>query len=179
VVSPDGGFIVENLPGVAGGDFTRFAVDSVLPGFGNIFITTALFFFTYTTVLAYAMYLNSCAAFLTKGDIKGDRYKKTVFIINLLIVLSVFAGSLAAADTVWNFASATMGIQAVLVPVCLFFLAKPVRNILKDYEDQKKREIVPVFIPDNCGIKDAELWNSIIPNNYPEEYQAYKDSYKE
>ena len=54
VVDPSGGFIVEHLQGVPEGPlFTQSAVDSVLPGFGSAFVAIALFFFAFTTMMAY------------------------------------------------------------------------------------------------------------------------------
>ncbi len=30
----------------------------------------------------------------------------------------------------------------------------------------------PVFIPERCGFKDAEIWNDIAKKNYPEQLAA-------
>ncbi|MBD5023891.1 sodium:alanine symporter, partial [Xanthomonas citri pv. citri] len=50
----DGSFIVHQLKGVeAGPGFTQAAIDSVLPGFGAGFVAIALFFFAFTTIMAY------------------------------------------------------------------------------------------------------------------------------
>jgi len=37
--------------------------------------------------------------------------------------------------------------------------------------------IDPVFIPEECGIKDAELWNKIIEEDYSEELANYKKAF--
>jgi len=39
--------------------------------------------------------------------------------------------------------------------------------------------IDPVFIPEECGIKDVELWNKIIEEDYSEELANYKKVFKE
>ena len=39
-----GGFLVENLPGIASSNFTQEAVNMILPGFGNTFVAIALLF---------------------------------------------------------------------------------------------------------------------------------------
>ncbi len=56
VVGGDGGFIVQNLPAATDPNspaFTQLAVESVVPAFGKHFVAMALFFFAFTTVLAY------------------------------------------------------------------------------------------------------------------------------
>ena len=51
------GFIVENLPGVGFGPaYTQTAVDTLIPGFGSAFVAIALFFFAFTTLMAYYYY---------------------------------------------------------------------------------------------------------------------------
>nr|MBK5235838.1 hypothetical protein [Clostridium sp.] len=54
-------------------------------------------------------------------------------------------------------------------------LTKPVLATLKDYEQQKKMGLDPVFIPERCGIKGAEAWNDITAQNYPEQLAALRE----
>ncbi|MDW3642751.1 alanine:cation symporter family protein, partial [Vibrio sp. 1291-1] len=52
----EGAFLVQNLPadiGANGPVFTQMAIESALPGVGKPFIAVALFFFAFTTILAY------------------------------------------------------------------------------------------------------------------------------
>jgi AGCS family alanine or glycine:cation symporter len=54
VHNPDGGYIVENLPGVEyGAAFTQYAVSQLLPSFGPAFVAISLAFFAFTTIVAY------------------------------------------------------------------------------------------------------------------------------
>lgn len=56
VVAPDGnGFLVEKNAIVGGNAnlYTQAAVDTLLPGYGNKFIGIAIFFFAFTTIIAY------------------------------------------------------------------------------------------------------------------------------
>ena len=48
----------------------------------------------------------------------------------------------------------------------LLFLVKPVAALLKDFERQKKLGLDPVFVPEDCGIKNAELWHEITNEHY-------------
>ena len=47
------------------------------------------------------------------------------------------------------------------------------------YERQLKKGIDPVFIPENCGIKNAPIWHEIIEKNYSKELEAYRAAFIE
>lgn len=55
----EGMFLVQNLPAdiiASSPAFTQIAVDSALPGIGKPFVAFALFFFAFTTILAYLLH---------------------------------------------------------------------------------------------------------------------------
>jgi AGCS family alanine or glycine:cation symporter len=52
--------------------------------------------------------------------------------------------------------------MAWLNVIAILLLTKPGVATLRDYEEQKKMGLDPVFIPERCGIKDAEMWNEIV-----------------
>ena len=173
-----GGFLVQLLPGVEKSNFTQAAVDSVLPGFGGSFVAIALFFFTFTTVLAYAFYTDSSIAFLFKKNTSGPGYKYGILLTRLAIVVMTYIGAVSSVDVVWNFGSAAVGAMAWFNIIVIIILAKPGIATLKDYEEQKKMGLAPVFIPSRCGIKDAELWDTIIPKHYAKELAALNEQLK-
>ena len=54
VTGPDGAQVFTGLANIsAGTGFTQAAMEQVLPGFGSMFVAVALFFFAFTTVIAY------------------------------------------------------------------------------------------------------------------------------
>lgn len=167
-----GGFLANFLPGVEKSNFTQMAVDSVFPGVGAPFVAIALFFFTFSTVLAYAFYTDSSVAYLFKKNAEGPGYKYGILLSRLAIVAMTFIGAVGHVDVVWNFGSAAVGAMAWFNIVVIVLLTKPGLATLRDYEDQKKMGIDPVFIPSRCGIKDAELWEEIAAKNYPKQLAA-------
>jgi len=173
-----GGFLVQLLPGVEKSNFTQAAVDSVLPGYGGAFVAIALFFFTFTTVLAYAFYTDSSIAYLFKKDTSGPGYKYGILLSRLAIVIMTYIGAVASVDVVWNFGSAAVGAMAWFNIIVIILLAKPGIATLRDYEEQKKMGLDPVFLPSRCGIKDAELWDTIIPKHYAKELAALNEKLK-
>ena len=169
-----GGFLMQSLPGIEKSNFTQEAVNSVLPGFGGSFVAIALFFFTFSTVLAYAFYADSSIAYLFKKDANSAGYKYGILLTRIAVIAATFIGSVSAVDVVWNFGSAAVGAMAWFNIIVIILLAKPGIATLKDYEAQKKMGLDPVFIPARCGIKGAELWETIIPRTYAKELAALK-----
>jgi AGCS family alanine or glycine:cation symporter len=58
--------------------------------------------------------------------------------------------------------------------IAILFLTKPALATLRDYEEQKRMGLDPIFIPERCGIKNAEIWNEVVEKNYPEELAALR-----
>ena len=173
VVSGSGEAIITHLGDMDSGLFPAIAVNSLFPGFGSAFITIAVFFFTYTTVLAYSVYLNGINHYLFKSKVKEQSTKNFMLAVNILVVLFTLVGPAIKATTIWSLASAMSGIVYFVNLLAIVLLWKPAAATLKDYERQKKAGIDPVFIPENCGIKNAELWDEIVRDDYKAEYDAY------
>lgn len=178
VSAAGGGFITELIPGVDKGNFTQTAVNTFIPGLGGAFVTIALFFFSLTTVFAYAFYTDSNIGYLFKNSKNIKAYKLTLNIFRLILSTGVFIGAISQADVVWNFGSAGVGAMAWFNIVVILLLFKPGIATLKDFEAQKKLGLDPVFIPSKLGIKGAELWETIITKNYPEQLKAYNATMK-
>lgn len=170
-----GGFLAQFLPGVEKSNFTQMAVDSVFPGIGAPFVAIALFFFTFSTVLAYAFYTDSSVAYLFKKNAEGPGYKYGIMVSRLAIVAMTFIGAVGHVDVVWNFGSAAVGAMAWFNIIVIVLLTKPGLATLRDYEEQKKMGLDPVFVPSRCGIKDAELWEEIAAKTYPEQLHALQE----
>jgi AGCS family alanine or glycine:cation symporter len=172
VVNPAGGFLVENLPGVAGGvAFTQASINTLIPGLGSPFIAIAVFFFAFTTLLAFGYYADCNVAYLFK---KSKHHNTIIMVVRAVLVISTFYGTIRTSDAAWNLADIGVGMMAWLNIITIILLTKPALATLKDYEEQKKMGLDPVFIPERCGIKGAELWNDIVEKNYGEQAAALK-----
>ncbi len=169
-----GGFLAEFLPGIEKSNFTQEAVSNVLPGFGGAFVALALFFFTFTTVLAYAFYADSSVAYLFKRNANGRGYRYGILFSRFAVITATFIGSVSSVDVVWNFGSAAVGAMAWFNIVVIVLLAKPGLATLRDYEAQRKLGLDPVFVPSRCGIAGAELWNDIAAQTYPAQLAALR-----
>lgn len=170
-----GGFILQQLQGVQASNFTQFAVNSLVPNAGGAFVAAALFFFTFTTVLAYAFYTDSSIGYLFKKNAGGESYRNVIYFFRLVVVASSFVGAISSVDVVWNFGSAAVGAMAWFNIVVILLLAKPGIATLRDYEAQKKMGLDPVFVPSRCGIKDADIWDDIALKHYPQQLAALNE----
>ncbi len=170
-----GGFILQHLQGVQASNFTQYAVNSLIPDAGGAFVAIALFFFTFTTVLAYAFYSDSSVAYLFKRNAQGDGYKYGILFSRIAVVTMSFIGAISSVDVVWNFGSAAVGAMAWFNIVVILLLAKPGIATLRDYEEQRKMGLDPVFVPSRLGIKDAEIWEGIAANRYPQQLAALNE----
>ena len=134
--------------------FTQMAVDQVLPGFGSGFVAVSLFFFAFTTIMAYYYIAETNIAYLLKQR-KG---KIPIFILKIVILAATFYGSVKTANLAWALGDIGLGIMVWLNIIAIVILAKPALVALKDYERQKKEGKDPVFNPGKLGIKNADYW---------------------
>ena len=152
-----GTFIVEHLPGVeAGTAFTQHAVDAAFPiaGFGTIFVAFALFFFAFTTTMAYYYIAETNVAYL----FDGKKQKIGVRIVQIVILLATYFGAVRPAAAAWVLGDIGLGIMVWVNVIAILFMAKPAILALKDYEQQKRMGLDPVFDPRKIGIKNATFW---------------------
>ncbi|GHE82638.1 alanine/glycine:cation symporter family protein [Thalassotalea profundi] len=154
-------FIVQNIAGDIAANspaFTQIAVESVLEGFGKPFIALALFFFAFTTILAYYFIAENNVAYI-KRTIK---IPALTFMLKMLIMIAVFYGTIKAADIAWGMGDVGVGIMAwlnIIGIVIIFFMSKPAIKALRDYERQQKENVeVYTFDPKKLGIKNATFW---------------------
>jgi AGCS family alanine or glycine:cation symporter len=153
--APDGSYIVNNLGDVEPGpSYTQAAIETVLPGFGAGFVAVALFFFAFTTIMAYYYIAETNIAYLTRG-----RYSKwATFALKIVMLGATFYGAVKTASLAWALGDVGLGIMVWLNVIAIVILAKPALKALKDYEEQKKQGLDPVFDPVKLGIKNADYW---------------------
>lgn len=152
-----GKFIVENIPGIdAGTAYTQAAVDAAFPigGFGAAFVAIALFFFAFTTTMAYYYIAETNVAFI----FDGKKQKIAIRVVQLLIIIATYFGAVRTSKSAWTLGDIGLGIMVWVNVISLVFLVKPTLIALKDYEQQKKDGKDPQFNPEKLGIKNADFW---------------------
>ena len=151
--------IFEGVPGVQpseGAQFTQAAVESVLPGWGAGFVALALFFFAFTTIMAY-YYMAETNLTYVAGVRKPHRL--AILLLRLGIIGMVVFGAYHNAAMAWTLGDIGVGLMAWLNIIAIFLLQKPALAALRDYERQKKLGLDPTFDPQALGIRNADFWN--------------------
>ena len=154
--APDGTLLANNLGAEveAGPAYTQAAIESVLPGFGAGFVAIALLFFAFTTIMAYYYIAETNIAYLTRG--KSNKWP--MFAVKVALLAATFYGAVKTANLAWALGDIGLGIMVWLNMIAIAILAKPALIALKDYEEQKKQGLDPVFDPVKLGIKNADFW---------------------
>jgi hypothetical protein len=171
--------IVDNIPGIeAGPMWTQAAIESVIPGFGGLFVAIAIFFFAFTTLMAY-YYISETTLFYLgrKRNLKGLKVGLMILFLGM-----IYFGSVQNASLLWGLSDFGFGSMVWLNLVAILMLTKTALKVFKDYEKQKKAGIEPVFDPVKLGIKGADFWEEKIKEDNLkakkkiEEKQSVKDN---
>ena len=161
---PDGQFIVQNVAAgveINSPAFTQMAMETMYGQFGNIFIAVAVFFFAFTTILAYYYIAEVNVAYLTRFISRGAN-RTGLFLVKILIMVMVAYGGLNSAGYIWDIGDIGVGLMAWLNIVgilVIFIVARPTLTMLRDYEAQRKAGVKHyTFDPAKFGIKNAPYW---------------------
>ncbi len=171
-----------NAPaGEPGVFYTSSALGTVLGRrAGDMVVSIALFFFAFTTIMAYYYYAETNLVYLFNrwrrrqyrkhperleeleradmyfGDDRGE--KIVIWILRTCTITAVFIGSMAGSGVAWTVGDIGVGAMAWINIVAILLLSPKALRALKDYERQKKQGVEPRFNPKDLGIKNADYW---------------------
>jgi len=151
------GFVAEGIdPNTP--TFTQLAVESALPGVGKPFVAIALFFFAFTTLLAYYYIAETNVAYLRRFF----RVPGELVLLKLLLMGSVFYGAIRTASLAWGMGEIGVGLMAwlnIVAILILFFMGNAAIKALRDYERQREAGVTKyTFDPEALGIRGAAFW---------------------
>lgn len=156
-----GRFLVQNVPAsteIGSPAFTQLAVSTIFGNFGQIFVALAVFFFAFTTIVAYYYIAETNLAYLSYIT----KSPSLLFIVKCSIILAVGYGLLSATGYIWGIGDIGVGLMAwinIIGIVVTYFIYKPTIKALKDYEEQQKAGVKEyTFDPIKLGIKNATFW---------------------
>lgn len=155
-IAGDGSFVIENVPGIPFGvEYTQTAVDSVFNNFGSGFVAISILLFAFTSLMSYYYQAESNMNYIFPGN------KTAITVLRVLFLIASFYGVFNTGKMIWTFGDLGVGLMAWLNIIAILLLSKKAIEILKDYEEQKKLGIDPVFDPDKFNIKDkANIWRN-------------------
>jgi len=119
--------------------YTQAAVDSVLNGFGSTFVSIAMIFFVFTTIMAYYFYGESSIIqiFEHKKD-SAKAEKAAIWAFRIALLAMVIFGSLREANVIWQLGDVGVGLTAWINVIALLILCPEAVRLLKEYEKTLK-----------------------------------------
>lgn len=139
------GMFLEGHDGIV---LTQKAIDAELGGghqYGSIFVSLAILFFAFTSIIANYYYGETNIRFIRDNNLLIGIYR-------LLVGVVVYLGAVMSLDLVWGFADITMALMTLCNLVAIVMLGKYAVALLKDYVRQKKEG------------KDPEYHSSTLPS---------------
>ncbi|MBQ8022612.1 MAG: alanine:cation symporter family protein [Bacteroidales bacterium] len=118
-------------------NYTQSAVDSVFRGFGSQFISIAMVFFAFSTIMAYYFYAESGIIYLFRGK-EGKGERTAIRIFQVIILCAVVFGAVREADLIWQLGDIGVGLMAWVTVISLLILCPKAIRSLKEYEDGMK-----------------------------------------
>ena len=109
-----------------GAQLTQTALAAQLGQWAVHFLTIAIFFFAFSSIIGNYYYGESNLEFITKS-------KGAMLAYRLVVMVSVFIGAVIALETVWTAANIFMAIMAVINLVAVVILSDKAFTVLKHY----------------------------------------------
>ena len=138
--SATGELLVANAPELGNNyaGFTQSAVDTVFAGFGSEFISIAMVFFAFSTIMAYYFYAETGIMYLFRG--KDQRREKWVIrLFQAIMIAAVVFGAVREADLVWTLGDIGVGLMAWGTVVSILILCPKAIKALKEFENKVRQ----------------------------------------
>lgn len=147
--------LVEHAPGVMYGvPFMQEAMTTTLGHLGSVFLAVMLFIFIYTTLLSYSYQLESTCRFLF-----GEK-KSCVTIVRIVFLCFCLFGVLVDGEVIWPMGDIGVGCMLWVNTFGCLLLTPVIVKLVKDYENQRKLGLDPIFDPKTVGIDDEDgVWD--------------------
>lgn len=147
------GIFMEGHDGIV---LTQHAIDAGLgtnSTLGSTFVSIAIFFFAFTSIIANYYYGETNIRFIHDSDTLINIYR-------LLVGAIVYAGAVTSLDIVWGFADITMALMTLCNLAAILMLGKYAIRLLRDYRSQLHAGHDPVYhsstIPEIAS--ETECW---------------------
>ena len=144
-----------------GPQYTIAGINTLIPGFGGAFVTIALFFFVFTTLMAYYYIAEVNLTYIIKKITGGKSSKICEYILVLVFLAMIAFGAVKSATLAWTMGDIGVGMMAWLNIIAILILSNTVMKCFNDYERQLKAGIPSTeitFDPVSLGIKGATFW---------------------
>ena len=132
---------------------TKYALITHVGSLGGLFVTLAIFFFAYSTIIANYFYGETNIRFITQSG-------KTIFAFRAITGATVMIGATVTLQTAWCLVDLAMGFMTLVNLVAIIRLSPKVFLLLDNYIEQRRNHQDPQFkrsmMPEIE--KDVECW---------------------
>ncbi|MEB6302309.1 alanine:cation symporter family protein [Mammaliicoccus sciuri] len=145
----------------------NYTFDPAYSGFGSYFIALALFFFAFTTILAYYYIAETNVSYI----IPSDKQKIWIILVRLVLIGATIYGCVKTADVAWAMGDLGVGMMAWLNIIAIWILHKPALRALRDFEIQKKQKgsgYYAIYKPGPDEVPTAKFWHEDYPKRLKE-----------
>ncbi len=130
--------VMEPGNGITGIELTQAALASQIGPFGYHLVSFAILLFAFSSIIANYYYGESNLRFIFDNKLLVIAYR-------VAVLGMVVWGAIGSLPTVWAFADLSMGIMALINLVAILILSGIVVQVLKDFDEQCKTGVTPVF----------------------------------
>ena len=140
-----------------GAPWVQASLQESLGSFGPVFITVAMVFFAFTTLLGNCFYCDNLLIYIHKKQ-PGKAFMKG---FRLVSALAIFLGAGMEMSLLWDLSDVLMGVMALInIPVILI-LSEIAFKAVQDYEAQLKKGLNPVFKSADIGLSQkTDFWRN-------------------
>ena len=136
--------------------YVQACLQSVLGGFGPVFIAISMSLFAFMTLIGNYSYCEGCFAFILKRDMT----KVEVTIFRIIAIFLVFLGATLSAGLVWDTADMFQGLMVICNIPTIAILGGVAIKALNNYTAQLKEGKAPHFKASDIGLdgEHVDCW---------------------
>ncbi len=118
-------------PDSNGIEMTLYALTSLLGKAGGYFLSIAIFFFAFSTILTGYFYGESNIKYLFKN-------MKILHLIRIAVIILIVIAALGSPSLIWSLVDTLVGLTATLNVIAICYLAKQVKHQLDDLNHRRR-----------------------------------------
>lgn len=119
-------------------ELTQDALNHEIGAIGSSFVTIAIFFFAFTSIVGNYYYGETNIQFMTKK-------RWVIYIYRIAVGAMVMIGAVSQLDFAWALADITMGLMTLCNIAAILVLGKYAIRLLDDYRNQKLKGYDPTY----------------------------------
>lgn len=135
---------------------TQTAMESHLGATGSDFVSAAICFFAFTSVVANYAYGESNLHMFKLDNKFGRRFYTTGYL------LMIFWGSVASLPMVWAMADMALGLMTLVNVIAIIILTPTIVAVTQDYREKRKAQKTISFAKGDCHIQgeleEPDIW---------------------